>query len=147
MRSCIGVCAHHHLESGRPQRHCEHGSAEGMRLFHRSKAFFGVITETSAIRVLTYFNAGIAFTSIIAFPPSAVSEPLRAIRSVERSHMMFSRTFSLRRLPHKKEMAYWDSLCAQRSRSRVVFQDRAISPIPTFGFSKSHVRTGIIRPS
>src|SRR2546426_3772973 len=41
--------------------------------------------STSAIRVLTYFNAGIAFTSIIAFPPSAVSEPLRAIRSVERS--------------------------------------------------------------
>src|SRR5439155_22809067 len=41
--------------------------------------------STSAIRVLTYFNAGIAFSSIIAFPPSAVSEPLRAIRSVERS--------------------------------------------------------------
>src|SRR5262249_32467269 len=52
MRSCIGVCAHDHLESGRPQRHREHGSAEGIRLFHRSKTFFGVITETQKARLV-----------------------------------------------------------------------------------------------
>src|SRR5262249_16395925 len=43
---------HHHLESGRPQRHCEHGSAEGMRLFHRRKTFFGVISETQKARLV-----------------------------------------------------------------------------------------------
>src|SRR5215831_13908591 len=45
MRSCVGVCAHHHLKPGRPQRHREHWAAEGVSLFHRGKAFFGVIAE------------------------------------------------------------------------------------------------------
>src|SRR5881409_3305893 len=45
MRACVGVCAHHHLESGRPQGHLEHRPAESVRLFHRCKAFFGVVAQ------------------------------------------------------------------------------------------------------
>src|SRR5439155_783182 len=45
MRARIGVCAHHHFESGRSQGHLEHRTAESVRLFHRSKAFFGVVAQ------------------------------------------------------------------------------------------------------
>src|SRR6266850_2381493 len=70
--------------------------------------------STSAIRVLTYFNAEIAFSSIIAFPPSAVSEPLRAIRSVERSTYdvlanIFTQTIAAQKKKWRTGTADWHS--------------------------------------
>src|SRR5215831_2087357 len=70
MRSCIGVCAHHHLESGRPQRHRKHGCAEGMRLFHRRETFFGVITETE--KALLVFEIVWKVESDVGIEPDAL---------------------------------------------------------------------------
>src|ERR1041385_1607874 len=87
MRPCIGVGAHHHLESRRSEGHREQGRAEGIRLFHRGKTFFGVITEAQKARLVLEIVWEVE-SDVWIEPNAVLSEQSEGFRS--RQHAMLN---------------------------------------------------------